>query len=64
MDWVQFIWQALALIALGGLVIVIILAIIEPGPLEKQRGFGSSRKKRASDSQMDENDEPHSEKRN
>ena len=32
-------WQVLATLAIGGLVLVVILAIIEPGPLVKRRPF-------------------------
>ena len=32
-------WQILAGLALGGVVLVLILAIIEPGPLVKRRPF-------------------------
>jgi len=32
-------WQILALLAVAGLVIVLLLAIIEPGPLIKKRPF-------------------------
>ena len=32
-------WQVLATLAIGGLVLVVILAFIEPGPLVKRRPF-------------------------
>ena len=32
-------WQFLAILAVGGIVLVVILAIIEPGPLVKRRPF-------------------------
>jgi len=43
------VWQILAILALAGIVIVVILAIIEPGPLEKRRPF--ARKERSSGSE-------------
>ena len=33
------IWQVLATLTIGGLVIVVLLAFIEPGPLVKRRPF-------------------------
>ncbi|MYC95465.1 MAG: hypothetical protein F4X14_10885 [Caldilineaceae bacterium SB0661_bin_32] len=33
------VWQILAILAVAGLVIVMLLAIIEPGPLVKRRPF-------------------------
>jgi len=39
------IWQILAILAVAGLVIVMLLAIIEPGPLVKRRPF-SGRQRR------------------
>lgn len=33
------IWQILAILAIGGIVLVVVLAIIEPGPLVKRRPF-------------------------
>lgn len=38
------VWQILAILAVAGLVVVVALAIIEPGPLVKRRPF--SRKER------------------
>ena len=45
------IWQILAILAVAGIVLVVILAIIEPGPLVKRRPF--SRKERTSRSESD-----------
>ena len=44
-------WQILAGLALGGVVLVLILAIIEPGPLVKRRPF--PRKQRSGRSKSD-----------
>lgn len=44
-------WQILAGLALGGVVLVLILAIIEPGPLVKRRPF--PRKQRSGRSESD-----------
>lgn len=38
-DSLSAIWQILAILAVAGLAIVILLAIIEPGPLVKKRPF-------------------------
>ncbi len=38
------VWQILAILAVAGLVVVVLLAIVEPGPLVKRRPF--SRKQR------------------
>lgn len=43
-------WQILAILALAGIVVVVILAIIEPGPLEKRRPF--ARKERSPGSEV------------
>lgn len=43
-------WQTLAILALAGIVVIVILAIIEPGPLVKRRPF--SRKERSSGSEV------------
>ena len=37
-------WQVLAAIAIGGIVVVVIFAIIEPGPLVKKRPFPRKRR--------------------
>ena len=44
-------WQMLAILALAGIVIVVVLAIIEPGPLVKRRPF--SREERSGRSKSD-----------
>lgn len=43
-EFLSSVWQILAILAVAGLVIVMLLAIIEPGPLVKRRPF--SRKQR------------------
>ncbi len=44
-------WQVLATLAIGGIVLVLILAIIEPGPLVKKRPFARKRRSQQSDSE-------------
>ncbi len=44
-------WQVLATLAIGGIVLVLILAIIEPGPLVKKRPFARKRRSQRSDSE-------------
>lgn len=44
-------WQILAILAVAGIVIVVCLAIIEPGPLVKRRPF--SRKERSHESESE-----------
>jgi hypothetical protein len=44
MDFWGLFWLILAFGALAVIVIVLIFAIIEPGPLQNQRGFGRKRK--------------------
>lgn len=46
MEPFALIWQVVAAVAIGGLVLVLIFAIVEPGPLVKRRPF--PRKRRAS----------------
>lgn len=43
-------WQILAVLALGGIVLVVVLAIIEPGPLERRRPFSREKESRQSES--------------
>ena len=43
-------WQVLAILALVGIVIVVVLAIIEPGPLVKKRPFSREAGRRQSGS--------------
>ena len=43
MDGWGIVWQILAYGALAAIVIVVIFAIIEPGPLQEQRRFGRRR---------------------
>ena len=43
-DPLALMWQVLAAIALVGLVVVVILAIVEPGPLVKKRPFPRKRR--------------------
>lgn len=44
-DSLSAIWQILAILAVAGLAIVILLAIIEPGPLVKKRSFPKSQRR-------------------
>ena len=44
------IWQILAVLAVAGIVLVLLLAIIEPGPLVKKRPFPREKRSRRSDS--------------
>lgn len=37
--WNSFLWQMLAVLAVSGLILVLLFAIIEPGPLVKKRPF-------------------------
>jgi len=46
-------WQILAILAVAGIVIVVILAIIEPGPLVKRRPFSREERSRRSESESD-----------
>jgi hypothetical protein len=57
MDIWGLFWQILAFGALALIVILLIFAIIEPGPLQKQRGFGRH-KKRQTDDRPDEESRP------
>ncbi len=43
-DPFSLIWQILAAIAFGGLILIVIFAIIEPGPLVKRRPFPRKRR--------------------
>jgi hypothetical protein len=43
MDFWSIVWQILAYGALAAIVIVLIFAILEPGPLQEQRRFGRHR---------------------
>lgn len=45
-------WQALAILAVAGIVIVVVLAIIEPGPLVKRRPFSKKQRSRGSGSEV------------
>lgn len=51
-------WQVLATLAIGGIVVVLILAIIEPGPLVKKRPFARKRRSQRSDSEEARTVEP------
>lgn len=51
-------WQVLATLAIGGIVLVLILAIIEPGPLVKKRPFARKRRSQRSDSEEARRAEP------
>ena len=44
LDPLLLLWQVLAVIAIGGLVLVVIFAIVEPGPLVKRRPFPHKRR--------------------
>jgi len=44
------IWQILAVLAVAGIVLVLVLAIIEPGPLVKRRPFSRKERSRRSES--------------
>lgn len=46
-------WQILAALALGGIVLIVILAIIEPGPLVKRRPFPREERSRKLKSEDD-----------
>jgi hypothetical protein len=50
-ELISSIWQILATLAIGGIVLVLILAIIEPGPLVKKRPFARRRHSHQSESQ-------------
>ena len=50
-ELISSIWQILATLAIGGIVLVLILAIIEPGPLVKKRPFARKRRSHQSESQ-------------
>ncbi|GEM_PF-6332623 len=39
----EFLWQAIAVIAVLGLSLLLLFAILEPGPLQKRRSFGKPR---------------------
>lgn len=43
-------WQVLAVLAVAGIVLVVVLAIIEPGPLVKRRPFPREKRSRRSES--------------
>ena len=40
----ELLWQAIAIIAVLGLLLVLVFAVLEPGPLQKRRSFGKGRK--------------------
>ncbi len=40
----ELFWQAIAIIAVLGLLLVLVFAVLEPGPLQKRRSFGKGRK--------------------
>ncbi len=40
----ELLWQAVAVIAVLGLLLVLVFAILEPGPLQKRRSFGKGRR--------------------
>lgn len=52
-------WQILALISVGALILLLIFAIIEPGPLQEPRTFGRRAQPNAKDEadQDEESDE-------
>ena len=50
-ELISSMWQVLATLAIGGIVLVLILAIIEPGPLVKKRPFARKRRSQRSDSE-------------
>ncbi len=54
LDPYALLWQVLAAVAIGGIVIVLIFAIIEPGPLTKKRPF--PRKRRSAPADVDRED--------
>ena len=43
-DPFALVWQILAAIAFGGLILIVIFAIVEPGPLVKRRPFPRKRR--------------------
>ena len=50
-ELISSIWQILATLAIGGIVLVLVLAIIEPGPLVKKRPFARKRRSQQSESE-------------
>ena len=55
-DPLSLLWQFLAALAVGGLLVVVIFAIIEPGPLVKKRPF--PRKRRSTQRKAVQEDAP------
>ncbi len=49
----ELLWQVLAAVAIGGIVIVVIFAIIEPGPLVKRRPFPRKRRSQQEDGEQE-----------
>lgn len=39
MEFLELLWQILAVLAFAGIVLMLVFAIIEPGPLVKKRPF-------------------------
>lgn len=51
-------WQVLAAIAIGGIVVVVIFAVIEPGPLVKKRPFPRKRGSEQGNVEREEGEAP------
>lgn len=61
MSWLDpgaLLWQVLAAIAIGGIVIVLIFAIIEPGPLVNKRPFPRRKRTAPADAEQEEAEAP------
>jgi len=61
MIWVDpgaLLWQVLAAIAVGGIVVVLIFAIIEPGPLVRKRPFPRRKRTAQADAEHEEAEAP------
>ena len=57
---VSALWQILAILALAGIVIVVVLAIIEPGPLVKRRPYSGKERSSGSEGGGQKSPNPHS----
>ncbi len=52
----SLLWQMLAVLAMGGILLVLLFAIIEPGPLVKKRPFSRQRRPPPTAEQQDSSD--------
>lgn len=57
-DPLSLLWRTLAAIAIGGLVLLVIFAIIEPGPLVRRRPFPRKRRSARPSVDLDLSDVP------